>query len=308
MSYEKKFVKKILESKNIFITHITRASESGQKKVFFITIDGKEYVFKMINVTPIELENDLGDIDYGELDNIEDEKIIIDEKVLRIKNELKMAKGVPILPQLKILDDYNIYKDEDECYLYYIEEKFEGETLTNLYNNCVFSLDETIDFIYQLVKIVEIMYNMKYIHRDIKPGNIIVNKGKYLLIDGGLCKHLDDDLELTRTPDFVGTYRWAAPEQEKRDSNYNWDFTTDLYAIGLISIELYLKEARQYSEKHLKDLEYIYSKWNQKNKKSKLLFSKIIYRLCSTNKARRFNNFEEIYKILDEIKMEGSEQ
>lgn len=308
MSYEKNFVKKILESKNIKITHITRAHASGQKKVFFITVDGKEYVFKMIDVTPVELENALEDNDYAKFDNEVDEKIIIDEKVLRIKKELKMAKNVPLLPQLRILDDYNIYRDEDECYLYYIEEKIEGETLSQLYKKQEFSLDQTIDFIYQMVKNVEIMYNTKYVHRDIKPGNIIVNNGKYYLIDGGLCKFLDDELELTRTPDFVGTYRWAAPEQETRDSNYNWDFTTDLYAVGLIAIELYLKESRQFSDKHLKDLEYIYSKWNQNSKKSKLLFSKVIYRLSSANKARRFNNFEEIYKILDIIKNEGSEQ
>ena len=133
MSYEKNFVRKILESKGINVTHITRANTSGQKKVFFITVDGKEYVFKMINVTPVELENALEDFEYSEADNIDDKKIIIDEKVLRIKKELKMAKGVPLLPQLKILDDYNIFIDDDECYLYYIEEKFDGVVLSDLY-------------------------------------------------------------------------------------------------------------------------------------------------------------------------------
>lgn len=307
MSYEKNFARKILNSEGITPTHIKKANISGQKKVFFITVDGAEYVFKMVNITPIEVDDEFEE-NYDFSDDIKKEKqLIVNEKTERIKNELKMAKNVSILPQLKLIDQYKIYVDDDEYYLYYIEEKFEGVPLSDLYKRSSFSINEVIDFIEQLVNFIEIMYNCKYIHRDIKPLNIIVENGKYKLIDGGLCKYLEEDNNLTRTPDFIGTYRYAAPEQEKRTSNYNWDFTTDLYPIGLIAIELFIKSAREYSEEHLKDLEFIYEKWKSDDKKANLLFSKVISRLSSPNRAKRFNNFDDIYLLLNELKKMGSD-
>lgn len=307
MSYEKNFAKKILNSEGIATTHIKKANVSGQKKVFFINVDGIEYVFKMVNITPIEVDDEFEE-NYDFPDDIKKEKqLIVNEKTARIKNELQMAKNVSILPQLKLIDQYKIFVDDDEYYLYYIEEKFDGVPLSNLYKRSTFSINEVIDFIEQLVNSIEIMYNCKYIHRDIKPLNIIVQNGKYKLIDGGLCKYLEEDNNLTRTPDFIGTYRYAAPEQEKRTSNYNWDFTTDLYPVGLIAIELFIKGAREYSEEHLKDLEFIYEKWKSDDKKANLLFSKVISRLSSLNRAKRFNNFEDIYLLLNELKKMGSD-
>ena len=307
MSYEKNLVEKILSSEGITTTHITKANASGQKRVFFIKVDNEEYVFKMVNVTPIEIDDELKENNDSSDDIQKEKELIVNEKTERIKKELEMAKRVSILPQLKLLDQYKIYVDDDEYYLYYIEEKFQGVALSDLYKKSKFTIDEVISFIEQLVRAVEIMYNCKYIHRDIKPLNIIANDGTYKLIDGGLCKYLEDEINSTRTPDFIGTYRYAAPEQEKRSSNYNWDFTTDLYPIGLIAIELFIPEARKYSEEHLKDLEFIYSKWKSENKKANLLFSKVISRLSSPNMAERFNNFEDIYSLLDKIKEIGSD-
>lgn len=307
MSYEKNFAKKILNREDINPTHITRANTSGQKKVFFIKVDGEEYVFKMVNITPVEIDDEFEEnVDFS--DEIKREKqLIVNEKTERIKKELQMAKNVSILPQLKLIDQYKIYVDDDEYYLYYIEEKFKGVPPSDLYKKATFTIDQVISFIEQLVKSIELMYNCKYIHRDIKPLNIIVNDGIYKLIDGGLCKYLEDEINLTMTPDFIGTYRYSAPEQEKRSSNYNWDFTTDLYPVGLIAIELFIPKAREYSEEHLKDLEYIYSKWKSEDIKANLLFSKVISRLSSPNKAKRFNNFNEIYLLLDKIKDVGSD-
>lgn len=80
-----------------------------------------------------------------------------------------------------------------------------------------------------------------------------------------------------------------------------------MYPVGLIAIELFIPKAREYSEEHLKDLEYIYSKWKSEDIKANLLFSKVISRLSSPNKAKRFNNFNEIYLLLDKIKDVGSD-
>ena len=116
MSYEKNFARKILNSEGINPTHIKKANVSGQKKVFFITVDGNEYVFKMVNITPIEVDDELED-NCDLSDEIRNEKqLIVNEKIERIKNELQMAKNVSILPQLQLINQYRIYVDDDEYY------------------------------------------------------------------------------------------------------------------------------------------------------------------------------------------------
>lgn len=67
MSYEKNFAKKILNREDINPTHITRANTSGQKKVFFIKVDGEEYVFKMVNITPVEIDDEFEEnVDFSD--------------------------------------------------------------------------------------------------------------------------------------------------------------------------------------------------------------------------------------------------
>lgn len=301
MGRDQKFCKEILESVNINAERIHKIDISGQKKVFFITVNDVEYVFKMIEVTPVieqEYEGNVSEISFLSIQK----KEALNEKIERVKRELEMAKKCPILPQLKLLDGYRIYEEEGEFYLFYIEEKFEGITLKQYCYNHMLSIEEVLDFIEQMTKNIEIMYSNGYIHRDLTPRNIIFHDGKYRVIDGGLCRYIHDDAKLTRTPDLVGTPRYASSEQFKRPSDFAWDFRTDLFPLGLIGIEMFVEGAKEFNEDHLRDMDYIYSKWKPKNKKNNYAFSKLIVRLSNENVARRFDNFKEIYDLLNELK------
>jgi serine/threonine protein kinase/Tfp pilus assembly protein PilF len=82
------------------------------------------------------------------------------------------------------------------------------------------------------------------IHRDIKPGNILVaGKGVVKLLDFGIAKALSaDDLSehpefrgLTKTGMFVLTPEYAAPEQSRGDPVTT---ATDVYSLGMVLYEL----------------------------------------------------------------------
>lgn len=272
---------------------------SGQKKVYFINVDEIEYVLKIVNVTPnIALE---GAYEEGEINS--EIKYEVERLSKRTVKEIKMGKECRNLPQLKLLSELQLIQIESMYYIYYIEEKKEGEPLEYVKE---YTFYEIIDFIFQMVENIIIMNKKGYVHRDIKPDNIIVKDNKYSLIDGGICKNIYEDENLTVIGSAIGTKRYRAPEQEKVYPNTKWTFQTDLYPIGLIAIEMFLKETRLYDKDELKDLQIIKNAWMKKDDSeiSQKIFKKVITNLCNPIRALRFNNLEKMEQILIEIKEE----
>ncbi len=71
---------------------------------------------------------------------------------------------------------------------------------------------------------------LQLLHRDIKPGNIMVDKnGNAKLMDMGISKSLKDNLSLTQTDVIMGTPFYMSPEQAL---DHKIDFHIDMYALG----------------------------------------------------------------------------
>lgn len=73
------------------------------------------------------------------------------------------------------------------------------------------------------------------LHRDIKPGNLLLDgQGTVWVTDFGLARTDDDDENVTATGEVVGTLRYSAPEQIEG----NVDARSDVYSLGLTMYEL----------------------------------------------------------------------
>jgi len=67
-----------------------------------------------------------------------------------------------------------------------------GDLMTVLIKKDIFTEEESKFYIAELVLAVGSVHKMNYIHRDIKPDNILIGKdGHIKLSDFGLCKHTD---------------------------------------------------------------------------------------------------------------------
>ncbi len=106
---------------------------------------------------------------------------------------------------------------EEDGYHFFVMEFVEGKALKDLLSEWgLFPEDQVLDVARQVTSALEHAYDKGIIHRDIKPGNILIEDetGVVKVTDLGLAKAAGD-LTLTREGATVGTPQYISPEQAR---------------------------------------------------------------------------------------------
>jgi tRNA A-37 threonylcarbamoyl transferase component Bud32 len=120
---------------------------------------------------------------------------------------------------------------EEGGYHFFVMEFVEGKSLRALLSEWgTFAEDYVRRVARQVAQSLDHAYQRGVIHRDIKPGNILIDEaGNVKLTDMGLAKG-PADLTLTRDGATVGTPQYISPEQARNP--HDVDVRTDLYSLG----------------------------------------------------------------------------
>jgi serine/threonine protein kinase len=95
---------------------------------------------------------------------------------------------------------------------------------------------QALSLLAQAANALREVHSRGIVHRDIKPGNLMVRAdGGIVLADFGIAKRLDDDLARTRQGELYGTPYYVSPEQiGGRPATAQ----SDIYSLGIIFYEM----------------------------------------------------------------------
>jgi len=102
------------------------------------------------------------------------------------------------------------------------------------------SIRQAAELIAKVARTVYYAHEHGFLHRDIKPGNILLDaKGEPHLTDFGLARLVESESSVTQTLDVLGTpsYMAPAPEQAVGD-NAAVSSATDVYGLGAVLYQL----------------------------------------------------------------------
>ena len=154
----------------------------------------------------------------------------------RFHREAKAAAG---LSHPNICTVYEISDEGGETFL--AMEFIEGESLDNKIERGPLSLKEALGFARQVADGLAAAHAKGVVHRDIKPGNLLVTpEGRVNILDFGLAL-LTEGSKLTKLDTTVGTVAYMSPEQAQ---GMEVDYRTDLWALGCVIYEMSVESGR----------------------------------------------------------------
>jgi TolB-like protein/Tfp pilus assembly protein PilF len=114
----------------------------------------------------------------------------------------------------------------------------EGGQLDEVVKQTPMSVRQAVELIAKVARTVHYAHEHSILHRDIKPGNILLDaNGEPHLTDFGLARLVESESTVTRTLEVLGTPSYMAPEQGA-GNNSNLTSATDVYGLGAVLYQL----------------------------------------------------------------------
>jgi serine/threonine protein kinase/Tfp pilus assembly protein PilF len=146
------------------------------------------------------------------------------------------AEAAASLEHPGIVPIHEVGERDGSCYF---SMKFvEGGQLDEVVRHAPMSSRQAAELVARVARTVHYAHEHGILHRDIKPGNILLDqKGEPHLTDFGLARLIETESTVTRTLEVLGTPSYMAPEQAAAN-NTQLTSATDVYGLGAVLYQL----------------------------------------------------------------------
>src|SRR6516225_2774021 len=153
-----------------------------------------------------------------------------------LKRFRREAEAAASLEHPGIVPIYEVGECNGSCYF---SMKFvEGGQLDEVTKREAMPMRRAADLVAKVARTVHYAHEHRILHRDIKPGNILLDqKGEPHLTDFGLARLVETESTITRTMEVMGTPSYMAPEQAV-GNNEAVSNATDVYGVGAVLYQL----------------------------------------------------------------------
>jgi branched-chain amino acid transport system substrate-binding protein len=151
-----------------------------------------------------------------------------------VERFLREARAAARLKHPSVVTIYDV--GQEGSHYYFVMEYIEGQTLAQVIRQRgAMSPAEVTAILRPLADALDQAHRQGLVHRDIKPGNIMVGPaGQVMLTDFGIARAAQE-VRLTTTGTLVGTPEYMSPEQARGEAV---DSRTDQYSLGVVAYEM----------------------------------------------------------------------
>src|SRR5215471_6798193 len=146
------------------------------------------------------------------------------------------AEAAASLDHPCIVPIYEVGESDGQCY--FSMRFVEGGRLDEVLKHKPVSIRQATELVAKVARTVQYAHQRGILHRDIKPGNILLDKNSEPhLTDFGLARLVESESTITRTVEVLGTPSYMAPEQAA-PGNAPVTRATDVYGLGAVFYQL----------------------------------------------------------------------
>jgi serine/threonine protein kinase/tetratricopeptide (TPR) repeat protein len=214
------------------------------------------------------------------------------------------AQAAAALDHPNICTVYEINESEDQTFISMAYIK--GQSLKEKIESGPFKIEEALNIAIQVAEGLQDAHERGIVHRDIKPGNIMLtDKGQAKITDFGLAK-LEWGADLTKTATVMGTVAYMSPEQA---SGEKVDLRTDIWSLGCVLYEMLTGE-RPFKSTH--DQATLYSILKEKSVPMSNIrmdipqkLEKIVENCLEKDKRKRYKDMSALLTDLKSIDLKS---
>jgi serine/threonine protein kinase len=158
-----------------------------------------------------------------------------------------------------------------------------------------------LHFVEQIASALEAIHAVSVLHRDLKPANVMLRSdGTLCLIDFGLAKTNEMDVELTGSREIFGTPYYMSPEQGHAELI---DARSDLYSLGVVFYEM-LAGRKPYTGSTAMEVIYKHKRAELPPVEPQLAaYEPMLKRLLAKSPEDRYQSAREVLQAAAELKI-----